>query len=315
MEKFNKIEFVSKLISLGERQGEKESEAADIIINTLGEAGHECTVQEFKTTIPQAKECHLSADKLDIKCKATAFVSGDINGKSDIVSSLIPSRYLIEYSNINFNPLAGAISKSNYYFAPSMAVDNEGLKSILEAKDVAGKVEIIAKEHISKNILVGDITHPRRIYIAHYDSVEKGATDNASGVAVLMDMIISGKCNERDLIIFSGNEELSYNKPTYWGEGFRAFEAEYMGIMEEADKIIIVDCVGNGKTIVSEDNHIKYLAFPINNLEYFQSKIIVVHGDMDKVMKVYHSEDDDINQLDELFMDEAVDVVHGIDLI
>lgn len=72
------------------------------------------------------------------------------------------------------------------------------------------------KKHNSLNILVGNNINPKNIFFAHYDSVGIGATDNASGVGILMNIIINFPKSLRDnLFVFSGNEELSYDYPTY----------------------------------------------------------------------------------------------------
>ncbi|MDD4409783.1 MAG: hypothetical protein PHW52_03990 [Candidatus Pacebacteria bacterium] len=314
MEKFNIIRFIEELVSLGERQGERETEAAKLITDTLSRRGVDFSVQEFKTDIPQIRKAQLSADGKDIGCRATCFVSGSISGKDNLVSSLIPSRYLIDYPNINFNPSSEVISSSNHYFAPSVSVSKNDLPLIMAAKEVSGCVEVDRMEHGSVNILVGNRDNPKRIYIAHYDSIELGAIDNGSGVGVLMGAIMAKKDDlDDDLYVFSGNEELSYDHPTYWGHGFRAFEKEYREQMTGARRIIVVDCVGNAKTNISEDDHIRYLAFPIENLDALKEKIMVIHGDMESLMEVYHSKKDDISLLEESFLDEAVSVIDGID--
>ncbi len=98
------------------------------------------------------------------------------------------------------------------------------------------------------------------------------------------------------LYVFAGNEELSYDKPTYWGRGYRSFEKKFATLMQKAKKIIVVDCVGNGKTQTSQSPELQYLAFPIKGLKKFQGKIFIVFGSLKKLMTVYHSNADDIKR-------------------
>lgn len=306
MNNFNQKEFIKKIISFGERQGEAESNTADFITNFLIEKNIEYFLHNFITFIPNIKDSSLVVDGNNVDCYATSFVSGEIIGNGDIVSSLIPSKFLLDYSNINFNPVCTKISRSNHYFAPSIAVSKKDLSKVMDGTDIKAKVDVEKKEHSSKNILVGNIKNPKSIIFAHYDSVLIGATDNASGVSVMMDVIINNEdLLQNSLFVFSGNEELSYDKPFYWGHGFRAFEKEYLEVMCNADSLLVVDCVGNGKPVIVDDLHICQLAFPIAQIDEFAKKTQVMHADMDKLFKVYHSELDDIGQLDNIYLDEA----------
>ncbi|MCK9578014.1 M28 family metallopeptidase [bacterium] len=310
MKNFNQIEFIKKLISFGERQGKAENDAADFITNFLTERNIKYFLHNFNTFIPDIKNSSLIVDGEKIDCYATSFVSGEFAGNGDIVSSLIPSRYLLDYSNINFNPVCSKISRSNHYFAPSIAVSKNDLSKVMNGTDVKVKVDVEKKEYYSKNILVGNTKNPNNIIFAHYDSVSIGATDNASGVSVIMDTIInSEELLEDNLFIFSGNEELSYDRPFYWGHGFRAFEKDYVGIMRSADSLFVVDCVGNGKPVITDDLHICRLAFPIAFIDELAGKTRIMHADMNKLFKVYHSELDDISQLDNNHLDEASDLL------
>lgn len=307
MKTFNILTFIENLISFGERQGIQESKAAEFIMQMLKDYGVNYVIHNFTTQIPLIEKAILLADGEKIECKGVSFVSGVIKDKESIISSLIPSRFFIEHSNINFNPKAENISKTNYYFAPAIAINRVDISRVLKADEITGEVCVKTQNHNSVNILVGNNINPKKIIFAHYDSVETGATDNASGVGVLMDLIIKNpESLDENLFVFSGNEELSYDKPTYWGHGFRAFEDSYQNQIEGTKDIIVVDCVGNGKTNSYHDDNLKYLAFPILGIDKQKNKISVVCGDMDKLMKVYHSTSDDMSQVDKTFLDEAV---------
>lgn len=310
MNTFNTIKFIKQLSSIGERQGKNESLAADLIIKTLKENDIDFTSQNFNIKIPLVRKASLLIDDEEIACRATCFVSGEIRNKDNIISSLFCSDKPFEDYNINFNPNSNAISKSCHYFAPSLAIKKSELSKLLKAEKILGTVEIEKYNHKSKNILVGNINKPKNILFAHYDSIEMGATDNASGVSVLMNLLISHpKLSENNLFVFSGCEELSYNKPYYWGYGFRVFEKKYIKQLNTSKNIIIVDCVGNGKTNISKDNKTKRLAFPISNLNKLSKKILVIHGDIEKIMKVYHSSADNISQLNQRDLNETVNML------
>lgn len=307
---FDKISFIRDLLEFSPRQGKNEVKAAGLIISLLDKFGANYLVQTFGTKVPLIKRAELTADGKKIECKGCSFVSGEIENKDYLISNLTPSSCFLEYPNINFNPKCKTISLDNFYFAPAVTIKTSDLSKVAKAKKVKGKVQVLPFAYESANILVGNIKDPKNILFAHYDSVEKGATDNASGVAVLMDLIISHpETLKGSLYVFSGNEELSYDKPTYWGYGFRAFEKEYYSIMAAAGEIMAVDCVGNGKTNVSCDPHLIKLAFPISNIDKWSGKISVVFGDFDKLMSVYHSNNDDIKELKAVYLNEAVELL------
>lgn len=112
-----------------------------------------------------------------------------------------------------------------------------------------------------------------------------------------------------NLFVFDGNEELSYDYPTYWGRGFRIFEKKYFSIMEKSKKILILDCLGNGKTQKTNSLDVLKLAFPIKNIKKWQKKTFTLFGDIESLMKVYHSSGDTISQLEEKYLKESVGVL------
>lgn len=297
---FKYKKFAEEIVRFSPRQFENETKTADFIMQYLSVANIPTERQYFSTSIPRVLKELLEVDGTSIPVRACCFVSGIIRSKDSLVSSLIGSRFLIEQANINFNPRAIGISTSNHYFAPSLAINKNNLLQVMNAKEIRGEVEIERVEHVSSNILVGNTINPRVIYFAHYDSILTGAIDNASGVCVLMGMIMEQpELRQTCLFVFAGNEELSYDNPTYWGKGFRAFQEKYGELFVTAEKIMAVDCVGNGAPIITQDAHIVNISFPINNIETYQSKISSVYGDLDDLLKVYHSAEDTIDHLDE----------------
>ncbi len=214
-----------------------------------------------------------------------------------------------EYTSDKFTPYNGdKVSLLNVRTA--LAVDRNALQKILNAKHVRGEVIVKPYEFESANILVGNRENSRVIVFAHYDSIETGAMDNASGVAVTMQALLPHpETLTETLYIFSGNEELSFDYPTYWGRGFREFEKKYMDIIQGCEKICVVDALGNGKTIVSQDKNITHLAFPIKNIKKRSDKIFLLYGDLEKLMRIYHSKGDTVEFLEEKYLKEAVAMI------
>ncbi len=309
MRKFNISSFVSKLVSLSPRQGKNENKTADFIISVLENYQINYYTQKFEARIPKIKAI-LWANNEKIKCEGCSFLSGKIEDKDYIVSSLIGSQLLINQPNINFNPKCKAISLSNFYFAPSIAINCLSLEKIIKAKSVKGKVIVSPYVYTSSNILVGSIRFPKNILFAHYDSIKKGAIDNASGVSVLMKLIIENPNILKDsLIVFSGSEELSYDYPIYWGYGYREFEKKYNNLLKKSKKIFVVDCVGNSKTVIDKDKKLLLEGFPIKNLKELKGKILFIHGDIEKLMQVYHSDLDTVSGVREEYILKAIEMV------
>lgn len=304
---FSHIAFVENLLRFSPRQLKGETMAAEFIKETLRKYSIGHKEQRFTTFIPQTKKAVLLADGKSISCQACCYESGIIEGKDFLLSSLIPSRFFLEKSNINFNPeCPKTISCSNFYFAPALAVPRGEVQKILGAKKVKGRVIVKKAKHSAVNILVGNTKNPRAICLAHYDSINMGAIDNASGVATIMGaMIFKPDTLANTLYVFSANEELSYDKPTYWGHGFRAFEKSFSGIMQRAKKIVVIDSLGNGPTHVTQDRNLQYLSFPIKHMESLRGKVFAMYGDFQHLMSVYHSNADTVGGLEERYLKEA----------
>ena len=306
--------FIETLVSFGERQGVVETSVANWIENLLKENKINFEIQKFETFIPNFLKEKLIIDNEEIDCKATCFVSGEINNNYSLVSSLISTQPLIDHENINFNPLCDSISRGNHYFAPSIAIKKSDVTKVISGKDIKGIVEVEKIKHESKNILVGNLNNPKNILVCHYDSVGPGATDNASGTAMLLALILNNQeVLLNNLFIIGGNEELSYDYPIYWGHGYRAFEEKYFNLFESTENIFVVDCVGDGD--VTFDNNISTvrLGFPLKNLEKYINKTSLVYGSFEKLMEVYQSDIDLVEVLSEEFLGQTyVDLLEKI---
>jgi len=304
--KYSLLGFIEGLLHFSPRQGRNETLAANYIVETLRSAGVNYTVQEFMTYLPEKARASLTVDGCNIACQPCSFVGGVIEGKDHLVSSLIGSKYLLELPNINFNPWCDSISQSNYYFAPAVAVAADDVRHIMTGKQIRAEVVVEKAKHISKNILVGNNHDPEHVLFAHYDSIQSGAIDNASGVAVLIGLILSEPgLLKNNLFVLTGNEELSYDKPTYWGHGYRAFETDNFRLLTKAKKIMVVDSVGNTPSHFDQNQSLLYLGFPIVHANEWAKKIWLLYGDINHLMTVYHSNDDLPVNIKERYLKEA----------
>lgn len=273
MNKFKIILFIKKLAALKERQLSNEKRAGDLIAKELKSSGLFYRREYFYTYVPKIIKASLYADRKKISALGTSFVSGEIKQNSHIISSLISSQKNLFDFNINFNPKSLAISRSNFYFAPSLAISKRDLSKVLFANNIEGLVKAKKIKHRSSNILVGNNINPKYVFFCHYDSLGAGACDNASGTAVLLKVIIENSVIlDNSLFIFSGNEEISYDCPVYWGHGYRVFEKVHRQILNNSKKIIVVDSIGVGETILTEDQNLLNLAFPLKEIKKISKK-------------------------------------------
>jgi len=306
---FNIMEIINDIVKFSPRQLEGESKTGKYLLNKILTQRITCTIQYFNTSIPIIKS-ELKADGVVIEGEGCCFTSGIISSKETIVSSAMPSKVFNDQSNINFNPYCKFISLGNYYFKPAIAIPHSSLSKILAATHIRGKVEVKRVSHKSKNIIVGNDTDPVNICFAHYDSIKTGAVDNASGTAVMLKIILENQeLLKNNLFVFSGAEELSYDKPYYWGKGYRVFETDHEDIMKFCDQILVIDSVGNGDPQIITDKHELIRAFPLKDNHSFYPKTKLIIGDLQKLMEVYHSHVDDGRTLEKKFLKETQELL------
>ena len=303
----NLTQLVGELIAFSYRQGDQEAATADFIIAILSEHGISVTAHDFSTSVPRVREAFLTVDGKSIPCGGCSFVSGVIEGKDHIISSLVWAPALLDVPNISFNPQCAGISLSNFYFAPAVAISRESVPAVLAGQNVRAEVNVDKYDFRSKNILVGNTANPRNIVFTHYDSIHTGAVDNASGVAVVLNALVARpELLAHTLYVIAGNEELSYDRPTYWGRGYRAFERDFGSLLGKCEKIIVIDSVGNGPAFVDQNPELVYLGFPLSRIDSFQKKIWMIYGDMKQLMMVYHSPLDTLDCMKEEFLQDAL---------
>ena len=230
----NSLSIVKKLLEFSPREGKNETKTGKFLTGLLAKNKVDYKLQKFTFYIPKDLSAQLIADGKNIPCEPITFKSGVIPNKNHLISNRIEVEKNFPY--ISFTPTGVAISASGrsiHY--PALAVSRNDVVKILRAKLVRGKVQVKPVQHQSQNILVGNLTNPKKIIFTHYDSINLGATDNASGVATCLKLILD-KPNllKQNLFVLSGNEELSYEFPTYWGYGYRVFEKKYLALLKIA---------------------------------------------------------------------------------
>lgn len=308
MHKFDPIIGIERLCKIGERQFQGERQAASYIKKILFELSIPFTSEPFTTRLPRIISAKLFADNQSIPCLATSFVSGEIKSNDNLISSLTNPESFLYDANINFNPRCPkSISRSNHYFAPSVAIAREDVDAVIKAENIFGKIQVEPTSHETEYILIGNLTNPKTILFCHYDSIGPGAIDNASGVATLLAIAINNrKLLQTTLFVFDGNEELSYDEPIYWGAGYRVFEKRHENLLAQAKAIIVVDCIGNSPLLLTKDLTILKLAFPIKNIEKYTAKTQLATGNFNALMRVYHSDADTPDSVDATELDKTI---------
>src|SRR4030042_4316442 len=135
---YSQIGLIKKLCDLGERQLAQEIKASKLLIAELEKYKVKYKVQYFQTKVPVIKSAVLLADRRKVAAKGTSFVSGAIKNKFKLINTdgQQPKKNLI---NINFNPQCLAISQSDFYFAPSMAINKKDVSRLRKARYVEGE--------------------------------------------------------------------------------------------------------------------------------------------------------------------------------
>lgn len=294
-------------------------------MNFLKQEGISFNIEEYETVIPIIHSARLELgsslyESPDVE--GCSLVGGYIGSSAGIADSTCPSPYLYEdyTSLITHNPYSPTASPATFFRIPALAVAKHVHEKILAMQQQGnvrfqGSVQVEKQSHTGRNILVGNVNNPKTLFITHYDSINKGALDNASGVAVVQHAIVNMQESIRDtLFAICGTEELSYDE-LYWGNGYRALEKSMPRLFKNADKIVVVDSVGNAAPNVmtaKTDKEICHAAIPLHNFRDVQEKIRVIIGDIygkNGLFSVYHSWDDDGRNLSEEYLQSTRDIL------
>ena len=289
--RFDYKKIVKDLVSIGDRQLERETQAFLYIKHFLDMNNVSYSLQKYNTFVPKFLKYSLVADGKKIDCLPSGFVSGKIEDKHSIISTISGIEFVEDLPNINFNPECKGISRGDHYNAPALSVKYSDITKICNAKKVEGELLVEKTKHESVNILVGNTKNPKNILFSHYDSIQCGAVDNASGVALSLDLIVNNPEILKDnLLAICGNEELAYDKDYYWGYGYRVFEKKFPIHFQNAKKIIVLDSFGFTEPVLNKDIDIVILGFPVYSLKKYIKKISMISGEISELMKFYHSD-------------------------
>lgn len=285
--------LIAALTQLGTRQANKAKQAKNILTNALRQQNVKFEVKAFPTYIPIMQKASLTVDGKKVSCLGSGAVSGSITNNYNLISSLNTFFSTDDQPNINFNPVSDAISRPNLFTAPALSISRNDIGRLAKGKRIKGKLKVKKQKVEAYQVRAGNTTNPEIVVFSHFDSIGTGAIDNASGTACMLQVIIENPdLLATALFIFDGNEELSYDFPTYWGHGYRQFETKNTKLLEQARKIIVVDCVGYCPSVIEKSDYILNLAFPLKNLKRYQPKITLITGRLDELMKIYHSDAD-----------------------
>ncbi len=307
---FNHFDFLKKLISVSPRFAENELKAAEIIKSELSENNISFQIQPFQTAVPQTTKAELIIDGQNIPCMGSSLVSGDIPDGKYLVSHFGYSGDHTPY-NIAYSPVTDDISVVDHLEIPSITISRKDIVKVVMGKDIHGRVEVEKKEFSTENILVGNLKNPKNIVFSHFDSIVKdGAVDNGAGVSVLMKLALQKNIINDSLLIFSGNEEISYDDYSHKsGYGFRVFEKDYKNILLSTHKIFVIDGIGLTKANFSQAGLDWVLQ--LRCLDDVRSKVYWLQNDQSEILKYFHTIHDSIENLSEAHIESAYQLLYN----
>ncbi len=301
------IDIIKDLEKFSPRNNEESlNNTSKYIKENLEKFGIDFFDQYFYVSIPFDEGSYIILDNGErIIGKANSFVSGYFEEKNIYSSQNINQE--ISVPHINYNQYYDVFSGVIFYDFPVINIKKSDLIKVINSEEIKVYVNVKRKLIKNENILVGNIKNPKNIIFTHFDTIFNGALDNSSGTATLLYGIINNKINiKENLIVFSGCEELSYDRPYYWGYGYRVFEYEYKEILEKSKKIIVYDMFGHSKPTLTKE-YIRE-AFPIMS-EYLYEKSIQISESNNDWIKFYHSDADTIDKINEDYLKEGLELL------
>jgi hypothetical protein len=301
------IDIIKDLEKFSPRNNEESlKNTSKYIKENLEKVGIDLYNQYFKVSIPFDEGSYIILDNGEkIIGKANSFVSGYFEEKNIYSSQNINQE--INIPHINYNQYYDVFSGVIFYDFPVINIKKSDLIKVINSEEIKVYVNVKRKLIKNENILVGNIENPKNIIFTHFDTIFNGALDNSSGTATLLYGIINNKIDiKENLIVFSGCEELSYDRPYYWGYGYRVFEYEYKEILEKSEKIIVYDMFGHSKPTLTKE-YIRE-AFPIMS-EYLYEKSILISESNNDWIKFYHSDADTIDKINEYYIEEGLNLL------
>ncbi|MCX7996683.1 MAG: hypothetical protein N2691_02875 [Patescibacteria group bacterium] len=299
--------YIKDIVGFSPRIGPGELATYEYLKKRLNDAKVPFVDQVVDITVPLTKKVELVADGESIDCRGVGRESGVIEGKDHLISSLMwGNDDFYHPANINFDPRCEkTVSMATFFKHTAIAINKYDLSKILAATDVRGEVVVEPYNFQSHNLLVGNLTNPKTIVFTHYDCWETGAIDNASGTATVLDVVITEpRLLRENLFVITGNEEISYDEPIFWGKGYRRFQEEHESLMEGAKRLLVVDCVGYSETHLDTGENLCN-AFPINNYERFRAKTALLCGSWDFLIGICYSAADDLSNFTDEYIEQA----------
>lgn len=302
--------LICEFHKLSPRLLDNQIKTANLIKSIFSDRSIEFTTESFPTLTPVFTKFELKVDGQKIPCQPTSLVSGTIDKNCHIVDSSIE---YADYNkpNLNYNGKSDAISRASHYPVPSLAFSRLNLQLVKNATSISGLVEVKKVPHTSQNIILGNFSNPTNMVFSHFDSLEGGAMDNASGTAASIITIINHpELLTNNLFILSSDEELSFEKPDYWGKGYREFQKLHTNLFDSTKKIYLID--GLGLTPATAHQHEIKEFFPIIDIEKYIPKTFAISCDIPPQWSVYHSSEDTPEKLNQQYLDQSLQLINDL---
>lgn len=305
--------IIQELLKFSPRLGQNELATAKFINAYLEKHHISFTLDTFKTAIPIYDHWSLSADNQEIECRPCSLKSGKITQGVKIINSLKAGSDFFNQPNINYNPKClDSIAQISFFNAPALAVNVNDIKRIESAKTIAGEIAVSWYKYSAKNFIIGNIENSQNLIFSHYDSISQGAVDNAGSVALILEMLRKKQFFGNTSVILAANEEISNDKPVYWGKGYRDFEKKHGKSMESASKIVVVDGIGHKPCKVLQGQEVQE-AFPIIDFERYKEKLYWIGPkSIDDIASFYHSDEDTIDKVRFPLLKDAAKIITSL---
>jgi hypothetical protein len=300
------FDVINKLTEISPRYGHREIEAAKIITDELKSLNIGYVEEPFESAVPKVIKAELIADGKYIPCLGSSLISGIIKDGKFLISGFGYTGEQHPY-NICYSPITDEISVIDIAKEPSLTISRNSVIEIVMANKVNGLIKVEKEKFTTKNIMVGNTVKPENIVFAHFDSiVGDGASDNGAAIAVLLEIVkIKPEILKNTLIVFAGNEEVSYDSyKTKSGYGFRVFELAYGELLQKAKQIIVIDGIGLGSPSFVQTGLDWVLQ--VKMLGQIRDKVFWLQNDQSEVLKYFHTQADTVDKLHENYMQEAL---------
>jgi len=298
---------LNNLHYLAPRFWDNEKKAASYIKSILLASNINFVSQSYEVTYPYWKEYYLKADNLFLEVLPCGFSSGYFKNKYKIVdsSSLEP---VYDECVISYNSKCKFLSTPVMYPHVALAIKPDDVSILKNAKNIEVYLQTIPYSFVGENILVWNLSNPKKILICHYDSFWGGSLDNGTGTALLL-TLASYLDLSKYLLVFAWSEEISLAEyERYWCYGYRQFEKTYLSVMEKTEEIIIFDSFGYKTNTIITDLEILKEAFLIDNSTLL-SKVKMYASKFEDILENYHTLADTPNKITSVDFDEILALI------